>query len=185
MSSLPKILFLALLVVAASAGYTIKEVKFYGGDEGATSFLDNNHAWMANVGFEERMPINKGWHVGQVKGKREAMCPPVMIWYDFKTRHVKPAEMSIQPAQTGAAMQGAPSQWQVVGSNDVNCDDDSNWTVLCEDLSDRKWRSAYEVRYCRMPQNKQEFRCVGIRVLNNLRSDGWTSLRNIRLWEQA
>ena len=95
------------------------------------------------------------------------------------------AQMSIQPAQTGAAMQGAPSQWQVVGSNDVNCDDDSNWTVLCEDLSDRKWRSTYEVRYCRMPQNKQEFRCVGIRVLNNFRSDGWTSLRNIRLWEQA
>merc|ERR1712002_1294944 len=83
------------------------------------------------------MPANKGWHIGQVKAKRESMCPPVMIWYDFKSRHIRPAEMSIQPAQTGAAMQGAPSQWQVVGSNDVNCDDDSNWTVLCEDLPTR------------------------------------------------
>ena len=66
--------FLIFCYVAfSSEEYSIKEVKFYGGDEGATSFL--NHPWGANVGFEERMPVNKGWHIGPIKGKHEAMCP--------------------------------------------------------------------------------------------------------------
>jgi len=186
MTFLPKVT-LAILVAASIAGasaYSIKEVKFVGGDEGATSFLDHN--WLPEAAFAERMPYNKGWHVGAIKGIHQAMSPPIMIWYDFKSRHITPAEMSIQPSQTGGATQGAPSMWQVVGSNDAHCDDDSNWTIVCEDLSDEKWRSYYEVRYCRVkPEVKQAFRCLGIRVLNNLRSDGWTSMRNIRLWERA
>jgi len=183
-----KIILIAALIAAASADPApvnrIKEVKFFGGSADATSFLDHN--WMPEEGFQKQMAINNGWHIGPIKGPRAAQNLPVMIWYDFKTRSIKPAEVSIQPAQSGGATQGAPSSWQLVGSNDVHCDDDSAWTVLCEDLSDRKWRNYWEVRYCRVkPEMNEKFRCMGLRVLNNQRSDGWTSLRNIRLWERV
>ena len=82
-------------------------------------------------------------------------------------------------------MQGAPSSYQFVGSNDATCNDDSVWTVLCEDLSDRAWRNHWEVRYCKVkPEMSEKFRCLGIRALANRRTDGWTSLRNIRMWER-
>ena len=93
--------------------------------------------------------------------------------------------MSFQPAQKGNSMQGAPSSYQFVGSNDSTCNDDSTWTVLCEDLSDRAWRNEFEVRYCKVkPKILEKFRCLGIRALANRRSDGYTSLRNIRMWQR-
>ena len=75
------------------SAYSIKEVKFVGGDEGATSFLDHN--WLPEAAFAERMPYNKGWHVGAIKGIHQAMSPPIMIWYDFKSRHITPAEVIV------------------------------------------------------------------------------------------
>ena len=93
--------------------------------------------------------------------------------------------MSFQPAQENGATQGAPSSYQFVGSNDAACNDNSTWTVLCEDLSDREWRNYWEVRYCRVkPEMTEEFRCLGIRGLVNRRTDGAMSLRNIRMWER-
>ena len=82
-------------------------------------------------------------------------------------------------------MQGTPTSYQFVGSNAAVCNDDSTWTILCEDLSDRVWRNDHEVRYCKVkPEIVGKFRCLGIRVLANRRTDGWTSLRNIRMWER-
>ena len=75
--------------------------------------------------------------------------------------------------------------YQFVGSNDATCNDDATWTVLCEDLSDRAWRNEWEVRYCKVKAEiSEKFRCLGFRVLANRRTDGWTSLRNIRMWER-
>ena len=94
-------------------------------------------------------------------------------------------QVSFQPAQPGGAAQGAPSSYQFVGSNDAVCNDAAIWTVLCEDLSDRAWRNEYEVRYCKVkPEMTEKFRCLGIRALANRRNDGWTSIRNIRMWER-
>ena len=69
----------------------IKEVKFFGGVADATAFLDHN--WMPEEGFQKQMAYNNGWHVGPIKGPRQAMNLPVMVWYDFKTRKISPAEV--------------------------------------------------------------------------------------------
>ena len=101
------------------------------------------------------------------------------------TININNRQVSLQPAQTGGATQGAPSSYQFVGSNDAVCNDAATWTVLCEDLTDRAWRNEWEVRYCKVkPEMKEKFRCLGLRVLANRRGDGWTSLRNVRMWER-
>ena len=95
------------------------------------------------------------------------------------------SQVSFQPAQKGGALQGAPTAYQFVGSNDAVCNDDATWTVLCEDLSDRAWRNEWEVRYCKVkPEMSEKFRCLGIRALKNQRPTGWTAIRNIRMWER-
>ena len=95
-------------------------------------------------------------------------------------------QVSLQPGQNGKWLQGAPSSYQFVGSNDETCNGASVWTVLCEDLSDRAWRNEFEVRYCKVKPEMaaEKFRCLGIRALVNHRSDGWMSIRNIRMWER-
>ena len=81
--------------------------------------------------------------------------------------------------------QGAPTAYQFVGSNDDTCNDDATWTVLCEDRSDQPWRNYWEVRYCTVkPEMREKFRCLGIRALKNRRDNGWTAIRNIRMWER-
>jgi len=161
--------------------YRIKEVKFEGGVAAATS--DHGTSWLPARAFMKQMKIDNGWHAGQASGVSQTL--PQSIWYDFKTISVRPAELSFMPAQSNAnAMQGAPSAYQFIGSNDKVCDGDATWTVLCEDISDTAWRNYWEVRYCKVkPENSEKFRCLGIRAMKNRRTDGWTSIRNIRMWE--
>ena len=98
--------------------------------------------------------------------------------------HSFSSQVALQPAQKGA-VDGAPSSYQFVGSNDAVCNDGATWTVLCEDTSDRKWRSVWEVRYCKVkPEMTEKFRCLGIRALANHRPGGGTSMRNIRMWQR-
>jgi len=161
--------------------YRIREITFSGGVASATSYHSDH--WRPENAFKRQLPVDNGWHIGP--GKTPAQSPPVMIWYDFKAEGIRPAELSFQPAQQSGATQGAPSSYQFVGSNDAVCNDDATWTVLCEDLSDRAWRNYWEVRYCKVkPEMTEKFRCLGIRVLANRRTDGWTSLRNVRMWER-
>jgi len=164
--------------------YRIKEVKFEGGVAAATSYYDNR--WVPANAFTEQNKIdgtNIGWHSGKNTGGVSANLPQY-IWYDFKTISIRPAEISFQPAQSGDAMQGTPTAYQFIGSNDDVCNMYATWTVLCEDMSDKVWRNTWEVRYCKVkPEVTEKFRCFGIRVLKNRRKDGWTSIRNIRMWE--
>ena len=103
----------------------------------------------------------------------------------FEKNHHDNQQVSFQPAQKGAATQRAPTSYQFVGSNDAVCNDAAIWTVLCEDLTDRAWRNFWEVRYCKVkPEIREKFRCLGLRVLANRDSNGWTTLRNIRMWER-
>jgi len=155
--------------------YRMKEIEFTGGVAGATSH-SGGHLEKA---FARQQAINNGWHVGTTRNL------PVMIWYDFKAPGIRAAEVSFQPAWKGQYLQGTPTSYQFVGSNDKVCNDAAIWTVLCEDLSDRTWRNEWEVRYCKVkPEIAEKFRCLGIRVLANQQSDGWTFMRNIRMWER-
>jgi len=159
--------------------YRMKEVKFTGGVAGATNEYSND--WRAELAFIPQTPVEKGWHTGPKSGP--ALNLPVMIWYDFKSDGVRPSEVSFQPAQKEVTK--SPTSYQFVGSNDAVCNDDSVWTILCEDLSDRTWRNDWEVKYCKVkPEITEKFRCLGIRILANRHKDGWTHARNIRVWEK-
>jgi len=168
----------------------LKEVEFSGGVAEATNYLDMK--WVPSNAFKRQTRVGTGWHIGKPFHINEPTSLPVLIWYDFVSRKVVPSELSFQPAESGGATQGAPSSYQFIGSNAINCDDDSEWTILCEDLSDRIWRSQFEVRYCKVNQTlisdaspeQRGFRCLGIRALKNRRGDGWTSIRNIRMWKE-
>lgn len=156
--------------------YRIKEVKFAGGVPGASSQYSDS--WVPEKAFEIQSAGTSGW---QTHGSARSL--PVMIWYDFKSEGIRPSEVSFQPAGGGSYLQGTPTSYQFVGSNDAICNDDATWTILCEDLSDRQWRNDWEVRYCKVkPEVSEKNRCLGIRVLANRRGDGYTSLRNIRMW---
>jgi len=159
----------------------IKEVKFNGGVAGASTFYTSD--WLPDEAFRFNQPEGQGWHSGPHEGPSQTL--PVMIWYDFKSSGVQPAEVSFQPAQSGNTLQKAPSSYQFVGSNDSVCDLYATWTILCEDLSDREWRSINEIKYCKVKSEiREKFRCLGLRVLNNRYGDGWVALRNIRMWEK-
>jgi len=182
------VLFYAFCVSVAKSElpfpvYRIKEVEFSGGVAGATSYHSDH--WRPENGFKKQQPTENGWHIGgHDTTNKEAGNPPVMIWYDFKSDGIRAAEVALQPAQKGE-VNGAPSSYQFVGSNDAVCNDGATWTVLCEDTSDRKWRSVWEVRYCKVkPEMTEKFRCLGIRALANHRPTGWMSMRNIRMWKR-
>jgi len=166
-----------------SQGNHIKEIKFGSGLAGATSFLSDN--WKPDNAFKHNLRVGKGWHTGPADGHATPL--PAMIWYDFKTEIYRPAEISFQPAQDYHNLQRSPTSYQFVGSNEESCDDYSAWTVLCEDLSGKAWRDAWEVRYCKVkPEMTWKFRCLGVRVLANHAGlvGGWTTIRNIRMWER-
>lgn len=155
------------------------EIMFSGGVPDATNQFDNSH-WTPQNGFRRGMPVGNGWHSGP-SGNPPPL--PLYVWYDFKSEGFRPAEVSFQPTHEKQPNR-APSSYQFVGTNDAVCNDDSIWTLLCEDLSDREWRNHFEVRYCKVkPEVRTKFRCLGIRLLV-VRQDGWAGLRNIRMWQR-
>ena len=72
-----------------------------------------------------------------------------------------------------------------MGSNDAACSESSTWVVVCEDLTNQPWEKYEDVKYCKVkPDVKEKFRCLGLRVLRTRYSDGWVTVRNIRMWER-
>lgn len=168
-------------MIAPFPDWQIKEMSITGGSAGASSYYSDH--WRPENGFKINQAPENGWHIGAAS-RLDSL--PHMIWYDFKQPFV-PAEISFQAAQANAnSVQGTPTMFQFVGSNDAVCNDSSSWSILCEDLSDKSYRNVHEARYCKVkPEISRKFRCLGLRILANKRSDGWTSLRNIRIWERT
>ena len=74
-------------------------------------------------------------------------------------------------------------KWQFIATNDEVCDENSAWTILCEDLSGKHFESEWQTKYCVAdPSINEEFRCVGISVLDA--SYPRVSLGGIRMWER-
>ena len=69
--------------------YRIKEVKFAGGVADATHFLWQE--WRPERAFMSQLPVDNGWHLGPNSGP--AFNLPAMIWYDFKSEGIRPAEV--------------------------------------------------------------------------------------------
>jgi len=160
--------------------YRIQEVAATGGAAGATSAWDSNTVngfYNPNDNVHDRY-----FHSGPKGGPPTPL--PVMVWYDYKEKTIRPAEVSFLSGQS-TNLQRGPTSYQFVGSNDSVCNDSAQWTVLCEDRSNTAWNSYEDVKYCPAhPEIKDKFRCLGLRVLNNRQGDGWVTIRNIRIWQR-
>lgn len=123
-----------------------------------------------------------GWH----NSEHSRGNFPELVWYDFR-RALKVAEVSFQPRadRNGAGITQTPTSFQLVGSNDHHCNQHSDWTVLCQDLSASPTRNVYHTRYCRVKNPKASYRCLGLKMLNNNDVHGWISLSHVRFWVVA
>ena len=90
--------------------------------------------------------------------------------------------------------------FQFVGTNDVNCDESSRWSVLCEDLDapeidSGNLASLTEERKCRVEAGMEaeaepeapKFRCLGLKIIDTFRvgrQAGKTSLSRIHMWHR-
>jgi len=168
----------------------LKEVAFMGGSAGSSSLYGSKH--LPENAFKRNSDF---WHSGRdSEGKSDLVVPmPHLIWYSFQTPFV-PGRVSFKPRQGSACGDkgfwcGA-TEWQFIGTNDDNCDQNSAWTVLCEDRSGKPFQSAGQTKYCRVNDNiKKKFKCLGISVLNSsfTGSEGFArvSINGIRMWERV
>ena len=108
------------------------------------------------------------------------------IWYDFKERRVIPAKISFMPrndVHSGIYNPEMPSKFQFVATNDVICNDDSHWSVICDgDYTGEDVQSIDEQRFCQSKSpGQQKYRCLGLKILAN-HNHPFSSLRGIRIW---
>ena len=126
----------------------------------------------------------KIWHSGPRVGKTPL---PAYVWYDFVTRQIRPAKVSFRPRQDDlpGAKKQTPGYFQLVGTNEADCNEDSQWQVLCQDLSGIPVESLADRRSCQVRREDirgQSFRCVGIRILQVDSWEGKISFGGVRLW---
>lgn len=162
----------------------IKEVPITHGKAGASSSWPAG-AW-SNPESAFLQNIKEAWASG--KYPNEVRVPaPHLIWYDFpEGKAFVPAEVSFRPRQDVAqGWQHAPTKWQFVGTNDVTCDQNSAWAILCEDLSGAGYKTNNDIKFCSVPLHfNRKYRCLGIRILQN--TNVWeTGLQSLRFWEKV
>jgi len=158
---------------------SISEVVFEGGSAHATSAISAK--WSADKAFI--LGHANGWHVG---GGATDRIFPAMVWYKFpEEKAFVPARVSFRGRQDRDAFDQVPAMWQFIGSNDENCGQFSQWTVLCEDLSNAGVPHRFWTKYCTVDDGIfTKFRCFGISVLNVANTGGAASLKDVRIWKK-
>jgi len=168
-------------------GRVLQEVKFVDGKAEASSQYDTYYpqrAFRSNTDY---------WASGKNKHGTGDWTPfPHLIWYDFGNRSIVPARVGIRgwyhdltpnydPTDYG------PTMWEFIGSNDVECGKYSRWTVLCSDLSGKKFQRKTQIKYCDVhPWITASFRCLGINALNSAFAErDETVISTIRMWKNA
>jgi len=167
----------------------LKEVRFVGGTVGTSSFYGNGY----KPEFAFQRDTNQYWHSGRnSKAAGELVIPfPHLIWYEFKSP-VLPGRVSFRPRHdTGCGNAGywcGATKWQFIGTNDEICDENSAWTVLCEDLSGRHFERPRQSKYCEVgTEIKGAFKCLGISVLDSSYNGGYScvSISGVRMWKKV
>jgi len=164
-------------------GRVLQEVKFEGGKADASSRYDGS-SYPPQGAFRSNTDT---WVSGRNKhGAGDRMPFPHLIWYDFGNQSIVPARVGIRGDYTPPAGYG-PSMWEFIGSNDEECGKYSRWTVLCSDLSGKKFQWKTEMKYCDVHQQiTGSFRCLGISVLNQgYKGDPNEIISLIKMWKNA
>ena len=75
--------------------FRVKEVKFSGGVASASSYHHPSHwgeHWRPENAFKRQTEVDNGWHGG---GQSVSHSLPLTVWYDFKSRSVRAAEVRL------------------------------------------------------------------------------------------
>jgi len=187
---------LMAIVLTETKRRVLKEVRFKGGVANCSSRGSSQGKNGPETAFKRINERDHYWASGlNVSGKGAHQSYPHLIWYDFGDARepVVPAEVSFttsEPSQFG------PTKWQFIGARASPCDRYSAWSILCEDLSGRKFTMSSQIKSCQF-DGKSHFTCLGIRVLDApdeyFHSDGdgygtgypWSRIVDIRMWEKA
>jgi len=187
---------ITLFVVGASSSVVdpfsnrvLKELQFVGGSYGASS----KYQPTASVENAFKHDVDTLLHTGRdANGNGDLAVPfPHLIWYDFKMG-VLPGRVSFRPRNDKSCGDrgfwcGA-TKWQFIGTNDEVCDENSAWTILCEDLSGRPFERPRQSKYCEVEKSVQgAFRCLGISVLDSSYEADYScvSISGIRMWKRV
>ena len=167
----------------------LKELQFVGGSYGASSM--NSPSQQVHNAFLRN--VDAYFHSGKdANGNGADSVPfPHLIWYEFKSA-VLPGRVSFRPRHdSGCGATGywcGATKWQFIGTNDEVCDENSAWTVLCEDLSGRPFERSRQSKYCEVEQSvKGAFKCLGISVLDASYAGPYScvSISGVRMWQRV
>eukprot|EP00092_Neocalanus_flemingeri_P020164 GFUD01021831.1.p1 GENE.GFUD01021831.1~~GFUD01021831.1.p1 ORF type:complete len:257 (-),score=54.92 GFUD01021831.1:136-906(-) len=165
----------------------LKEVKFTGGQVGASSLYSSSSSNAAANAFLEGSASH--WHSGRdAKGNGDKVYAfPHIIWYNFPNAFV-PGRVSFRSRQGKGCDAGGcgATKYQFVGTNDDVCDQFSAWTVLCEDLSGIPFENKVSSKYCLVQDHIREpFKCLGVSVLDSSYTVyTCVSMNGIRMWKK-
>jgi len=160
----------------------IKEVRFRTEDERAGASSSYSSGLWSKPKSAFRQDIKEAWQ----SGYQDRKPFPHLVWYNFPEESAfVPAEVSFRPRQDSEKeARQVPSKWQFVGTNDAVCNEDSAWTILCEDLSGVEGTGFASNKFCRVaPELNRKFRCLGIRILES--GSVAASLNSLRFWKKA
>ena len=166
----------------------LKELQFVGGNYGASSKYSTSYP--VKNAFVRNADVY--FHSGKdANGNGAQSVPfPHLIWYEFKSA-VLPGRVSFRPRQdTGCGAKGywcGATKWQFIGTNDEVCDENSAWTILCEDLSGKPFERPRQSKYCEVASSVHgAFKCLGISVLDSSYAGSYScvSISGVRMWER-
>ena len=116
---------------------------------------------------------------------------PAYIWYDFRSRRIRPTLITFLPRQdrqnSRAQLKKTPSKFRFVGTNDAICNEDSDWSILCEGRSnDRPTIESLTIeRGCHVSNpDLSAFRCLGLKIDSSF-SAVQAVLSLIRIWQMV
>jgi len=166
---------------------TLKQVQFTGGTAGASSVYDTSGRYSAANAFLRDSDVY--WNSGRDATGNGAYIKtpfPHLLWYEFPTAFI-PGRVSFRPCPVKDCVPehhwAGARKWQFIATNDAVCDENSAWTILCEDLSGKHFESEWQTKYCVADPNvNEEFRCVGISVLDG--SYPRSVISGVRMWEK-
>ncbi len=165
------------LITFIISDLVLQEVNFQrenetGGYANASSLDSSDYLYDSESAFT---PEGFGWVSGRDKDGLGHYVPfPHLIWYTFASPII-PGRVSFMRSYYGWLL--SYYGWQFIGSNDDPCDEDSDWSVLCQDLS----VDIQEKEDCMVGNQMSKFRCLGIRAFGR-DGDNYVHIRRIRMW---
>jgi len=179
----------------AGKQFPISEVKFSGGSPGASSCRWNNCNFM-HYGEAGYFSPAKAFLVQDPQSTRKETSKaflshqsqlPVTIWYKFKDgMSIIPRRVSFQAGNGNyrACFGCQATKWQFVGTNSATCNGDSDWKILCKDLSGSSSSSNLNlIKECAVDKSiTKSFTCLGIKALESQDKNGFVVFRNIKMW---